>query len=88
MAKGKRAREGHAAAGAEAAFHLWGRGNVLGARRAAKQLLLAEDSSASERASAEEILAATWPDQRTRLVSFGALLLLGLILVVLKALGA
>jgi hypothetical protein len=87
MAKARRSREVHPPSGMEAVFQLWGRGNVLGARRAARQLLEA-DSSAAERAAAEEVLRATFPDRRTRLVAFGALLLLGLILTVLKVVGA
>jgi hypothetical protein len=86
MAKTKRAREAHASSGMEAAFRLWGKGNVLGARRAAARVLEGEPNAA-ERAEAEELLQATFPDRRTRLVAFGAVLLLGLILVTLKFLG-
>jgi len=88
MAKARRAREAHAASGMEAAFRLWGKGNVLAARETSRRILGDEGSSAAERAEAEEVLRATSPDQRTRLVAFGALLLLGLILVGLKILGA
>ena len=87
MAKAKRAREAHLSTGMEAAFQLWGKGNVLAARRASRRLLEGE-SNEVERAQAQELIRATSPDQRTRLVAFGALLLLGLVLVVLKLVGA
>jgi hypothetical protein len=87
MAKARRAKETHAQSDVETAFQLWGKGNVAGARRIARRILESE-GSASERAQAEELLKATSPDRRTRLVAFGSLLLLGLVLVVLKLLGA
>jgi hypothetical protein len=87
MAKAKRAREGHAPSEVEAAFQLWRKGNVLGARRVARRILEAGPEG-SDRAEAQELLKATSPDQRTRLVAFGALLLLALILVALKVVGA
>ncbi len=87
MAKGKRNREASAPDGMEAAFQLWGKGNVAAARKVAAGVL-ASEPSATGRTEAEEVLKATVPDQRTRLVAFGSLLLLGLVLVVLKLLGA
>ena len=87
MSKSKRAREGHGSSEMEAAFQLWGKGNVLAARRASQRILEAEPTEV-DRTEAVELLKATFPDQRTRLVAFGALFLLGLVLVVLKFLGA
>jgi hypothetical protein len=87
MAKARRAKETNVQSDVETAFQLWGKGNVAGARRIARRILESE-ASANERAQAEELLKANSPDQRTRLVAFGSLLLLGLVLVVLKLLGA
>jgi hypothetical protein len=87
MAKGKRSKEAPAPDGMEAAFQLWGKGNVAGARKVAAGVLAFEPGDAG-RSEAEELLKATVPDHRTRLVAFGSLLLLGLVLVVLKLLGA
>jgi hypothetical protein len=87
MAKAKRAKEAPASTGMDSAMRLWGRGNVFAARRASRNILDGEGSSAGERAEAEGLLRATSPDQKTRLIAFGAVLLLVLVLVVLKVVG-
>jgi hypothetical protein len=87
MAKAKRAKEPQASAGMDTAMRLWGRGNVFAARQASRRVLDAEGSSAGERTEAEVLLRATSPDRKTRLVAFGAVLLLLLVLAVLKVVG-
>jgi hypothetical protein len=87
MAKAKRAKEAQASGGMDTAMRLWSRGNVLAARQASRRVLDAEGSSAGERAEAEGLLRATSPDRKIRLIAFGAVLLLLLILAGLKVVG-
>jgi len=87
MAKAKRGREAPPASGMESAYQLWAKGNVRGARLVAENVL-GSNPSDGDRQRAEELLRATFPDRRTRLVAFGSLLLIALVLIALKLAGA